>query len=164
MEEIKRILYEPTRKVDRKNLFKPKNYYDNNSDSINYKELKNVRALFEPGEDYYKPIRTANAFSSNYIEYESNGIRDKRLSIKDYLYEIESYLNDLIDDLQTQGEWKIQSTMAINIFYSKDSEESRIMHTKSDDIEIMIGNETNEIIEKIFDSLLQRHQKVLEES
>ena len=70
----------------------------------------------------------------------------------------------MIDDLQTQGEWKIQSTMAINIFYSKDSEESRIMHTKSDDIEIMIGNETNEIIEKIFDSLLQRHQKVLEES
>ena len=50
------------------------------------------------------------------------------------------------------------------IFFSKDSEESRIMHTKSDDIEIMIGNETNEIIEKLFDCLLQRYQKVLEDS
>ena len=38
------------------------------------------------------------------------------------------------------------------------------MHTKSDDIEIMIGNETNEIIEKLFDCLLQRYQKVLEDS
>ena len=37
------------------------------------------------------------------------------------------------------------------------------MHTKSDDIEVMIGNETDEIIEELFDSLLQRYQKRLEE-
>ena len=35
-------------------------------------------------EDYYKPIRIGNAFSSNYIDYESNGDKDKKLSIKDY--------------------------------------------------------------------------------
>ena len=33
------------------------------------------------------------------------------------------------------------------------------MHFKSDNIEILIGNETNEIIEEIFESLLQRYQK-----
>ena len=38
------------------------------------------------------------------------------------------------------------------------------MHSKSDNVEIMIGNETNEIIEKLFDSLLQNYQKGLEES
>ena len=38
------------------------------------------------------------------------------------------------------------------------------MHTKRDNIEILIGNETNEIIEKLFDSLLQKYQKDLEES
>ena len=43
--------------------------------------------------------------------------------------------------------------MAINYFYSKNSTETRIMHTKSDSIEIMIGNETDEIIEELFDSL-----------
>ena len=38
------------------------------------------------------------------------------------------------------------------------------MHLKSDNIEIMIGSETDEIIEKLFDSLLQRYQERLEDS
>ena len=38
------------------------------------------------------------------------------------------------------------------------------MSLKSDNIEIMIGSETNEIIEDLFKSLLQRYQKGLEES
>ena len=46
--------------------------------------------------------------------------------------------------------------MAINFFSSKDFEEIRIMHSKSDNIEILIGNETNEIIEDLSDSFLQR--------
>ena len=37
------------------------------------------------------------------------------------------------------------------------------MHTKSDNIEIMIGNETDEIIEGLFDYLWQRYQMWLEE-
>ena len=70
----------------------------------------------------------------------------------------------MTDDLKTQGEWEIQSTMSINFISSKDSNETRTMHTKSDNIEMMIGNETNEIIEELFDSLLQKYQKGLEES
>ena len=38
------------------------------------------------------------------------------------------------------------------------------MHSKSDNIEIMMGSETDEIIEELFESLLQRYQEVLEES
>ena len=38
------------------------------------------------------------------------------------------------------------------------------MHAESDNIEIMIGNETNEVIEELFESLLQRYQQKLEES
>ena len=37
------------------------------------------------------------------------------------------------------------------------------MYTKSDGIEIMIGNETDEIIEELFDFLLQRYQEKLEQ-
>ena len=37
------------------------------------------------------------------------------------------------------------------------------MHTKSDNIEFMLGNETNEIIEELFESLLQKYQEGLEE-
>ena len=54
--------------------------------------------------------------------------------------------------------------MQINFISSKDSEETRTMHTKSHNIEIMMGNETDEIIEKLFESLLQNYQKNLEES
>ena len=54
--------------------------------------------------------------------------------------------------------------MAINFTSSKDSDETHAMHTKSDSIEFLIGNETNEIVEELFDSLLQRYKKGLEES
>ena len=107
-------------------------------------------------------MRIGNAFSRNYIEYKSNGDKDKILSIKDYLAEIKPYLSDIINGQKTQGEWKIHLTMVINFFSSKDSEEIRTMHSKSDSIEILIGNETNESIEELFESLLQRYQKGLE--
>ena len=53
--------------------------------------------------------------------------------------------------------------MKINFISSKDSDEIRAMHTKSNNIEIMVGNETNEIIEDFFKSLLQKYQEGLEE-
>ena len=62
----------------------------------------------------------------------------------------------MINDHKTQGKWKIHLTMAINFFSSKDSEEIRTMHSKSENIEILIGNETGEIIKDLFDSFLQK--------
>ena len=53
--------------------------------------------------------------------------------------------------------------MIINFISSKDSHDIRTMHTKSNNIEIMMGNETDEIIEELFESLLQRYQAGLEE-
>ena len=38
------------------------------------------------------------------------------------------------------------------------------MHTKSDNVHILIGSKTDEIIEELFESLLQNYQKDLEES
>ena len=49
-------------------------------------------------DDYYKPIRIGKAFSSNYTEYESNGDKDKTLSIKEYLDKIKPYLSNMIND------------------------------------------------------------------
>ena len=59
---------------------------------------------------------------------------------------------------------KIQLTMQINFISSKDSRETRTMHTKSRNIEIMMGSETNDIIEELSESPLQNYQKGLEES
>ena len=44
--------------------------------------------------------------------------------------------------------------MTINFISSKDSDEIRIMYTTNNNIEIMMDNETDEIIEELFKSLL----------
>ena len=91
------------------------------------------------------------AFNNNYIQYESKRDKGKNLSIKKYLNMIRPYLSDMKNDHKTQGkwrihsfnkiiehktqsEWKIQLTMAINFISSKDSDETRTMHTKSNNV------------------------------
>ena len=105
-------------------------------------------------------MKTKSAFKGNYIEYESQGDKHKNLSPKEYLDMIRPYLSDIINnhktpknlrvhssneviDYETQfGEWKIQLTMSINFISSKDSDETRNLHTKSNNIEVMMGNKT----------------------
>ena len=77
---------------------------------------------------------------------------------------VRPYLSKIKNGHKTQGEWEIQLTMTLNLFSLKGTEETRTMNTKSDNIEIMISNETDEIIEELFHSLLQRYQEGLEES
>ena len=56
--------------------------------------------------------------------------------------------------------------MVINFISSdsSDSDETCTMRTKSDNIDVMMGSETDEIIEELFKSLLQRYQEKLQES
>ena len=163
------------------NLSKTKTYYD--YDDIEYRRIRNVRDSFDLsiGEDYYKPIIAKSAFDGSYIQYESKGEKVKNLSIKKYFNIIKSYLIDIINEHKTHGlvryhsgnksrleetssKWKIQLTMAINFISSKDSDETRTMHTKSNNVKIMTSSETNEIIEDLFESFLQKYQEGLEES
>ena len=53
--------------------------------------------------------------------------------------------------------------MIISFISSKESDEIRTIHTKSNNIEIMMGNEPDEIIEEPFESLLQKDQQGWEE-
>ena len=76
---------------------------------------------------------------------------------------IKPYLRDIIQDNKTQGELKIQLILIINFISSKDSDEIRTMHKKNNNIKIIMDNETDEIIEKHFESLLQKYQEGLEE-
>ena len=163
------------------NLSKTKKYYE--YDDSQYRGIGNVRDLFDLliNEDYYKPIIVKSAFDGNYIQYESKGDKGKNLSIKRSLKMIKPYLSDFINNHKVHGlvryhsgnkswlektssEWKIQLTMAINFISSKDSDETRTMHTKSNNVEIMIGSDTNEIIKDLFGSFLQKYQEGLKES
>ena len=86
-------------------------------------------------EDYYQPLRVGNFWSKNYIEYESNSDRNKTLSIEEHLNKVRPYLKD-INDLKKSDAWKIQLTITINFVSSIDSNEERVLHSKSYDIEI----------------------------
>ena len=77
---------------------------------------------------------------------------------------IEPYLRELINDHKSKGEWKIQLTAQINfISLRPDSDESRVMHTRSNNEEFMNGSDTDEIIKELFKSILQRCQENLQE-
>ena len=54
--------------------------------------------------------------------------------------------------------------MPINFISSKDSDETHTMRAKSNNVDIMMGSETDEIIEELFKSFLQKYQEGLEES
>ena len=113
-------------------------------------------------EDYHKRTLVKSGYNNNYIQYESKG--DKILMVKEYLRLIESYLADMINDYKSKREWKIQLTARINLTSLKpDSDETRIMHTKSDNKEIMVGSDINEVIKELFKSFLQRYQEGLQE-
>ena len=52
--------------------------------------------------------------------------------------------------------------IAINFISSKDNDEERVMYPKSDNIEIMINDEVDEVIKKVFRSLENTYQNNLE--
>ena len=54
--------------------------------------------------------------------------------------------------------------MLINFIFSKYSGQTCNMHTKSDNIEFIMGSQTNHIIEELCESLLQKYQQGLEKS
>ena len=54
--------------------------------------------------------------------------------------------------------------MLINFISSRDSDETRVMHTISNNIEIMIDSETDYITDELFEYLLQKYQEGIEES
>ena len=67
-------------------------------------------------------------------------------------------------DFQESDTWKIQLAIAINFVSSKDAEEERSMHSKNDNEEFMIYDNTNNIIDELCKSLLSRYKKKLETS
>ena len=138
-----------------------KYYHD---DDFEFRGIRNIQNLFKSSidENYYKPTLVKSGYNSNYIEYQSKG--DKILMVKEYLGLIEPYLANMINDYKSKGEWKIQLTAEIKFISLKsDSDETRIMHTKSDSTEIMIGSDTNEVIKELFKSFSQRYQEGLQE-
>ena len=138
-------------------------------DDFGNKNLKGIRNLFNGiasnDEDYYKPIKAAYSFdnNNNYIENQSKGDKGKDLSVKKYLYMVIPYLSDIINNHKAHRKLKVHWSSNEVIDYetedgtengklnyqwklifvsSKDSNEIRAMHTKSNNIDILMGSET----------------------
>ena len=125
--------------------------------------LRDIRNLFENKEEenYCKAVRVHNFWSNNYIEYESNSDRNKTLSSKEYLNKIRPYLKD-INNLKKSDSWKILLTTAIKFISSMENDEEHVMHSKSDNIEIMMNDEADEVIKELFDSIKNAYRNNLD--
>ena len=72
---------------------------------------------------------------------------------------IRPYLEDMINNHEGQGEWKIQLEMKITFVSSLNTSELREMHTKSNNIEIMSGTETGDVINEFLTLFLKDIKK-----
>ena len=132
-------------------------------DDFEYKGIKDRENLFKISidKDYYKPKLNKTGYNKNYGQYESKG--DKILSLKEYLNLIENYLRELLEEYKQKGEWKVQLTIEVNFISLKPgSDETRIMYTRSDNIEIMFVDNNDGIIEQLFESLLKKYEENLQ--
>ena len=76
-----------------RNLFRQ----ENETKAIKYRTLRVIKDYFEherEEENFYKLVRVSNFSSNDYIEYKSNGDKNKTLSVEEYLNKISPYLKD----------------------------------------------------------------------
>ena len=112
-------------------------------------------------KDYYKPKLNKNGCNKNYAQYEIKG--DKMLRLKEYLNLIEKYLRELIEEYKLKGEWKVQLTTEVNFISLKPgSDETLIMYKRSENVEIIFGDNNDDIIEQLFESLLKKYEENLQ--
>ena len=153
-------LVELVNKLNKKEKYK---YHDR--DDLDYHGIRDIENLFDNvnDNDYYKPILVKSSFKNNYKYYESRGDKDKKLSVKQYLYKIMPYLSDLINENKAiennSNEWKIQINMHVNFVSSNDTGEIRTIFVWSDNEAIRIGNETDDFFERLVNSFLNNYQK-----
>ena len=71
-----------------------------NRDDFHYDGITDIQILFgqTSNEDYYKLIFVKSSHRGNYKYYESNGDKEKILSVKQYYNKITPYLYDWIND------------------------------------------------------------------
>ena len=75
----------------------------------------------------------------------------KKWSVEEYLDKIRPYLTDIINDLTQSGIWKNHLTIAINFISSKDGNDvENVIHSKIDNLEIMINGQVYDVIKNLF--------------
>ena len=68
--------------------------------TIEDRAITHIRNHFEQEEGYCKPLSADKFYSNNHFEYEIKGDRNKNLSIKECVDEINPYLKNIIDNIK----------------------------------------------------------------
>ena len=141
-EEIYDHLVELANTLDKKEEHKHSDHDD--LDYFGIRELENLFTNDDYNDDnYYKPVLIRSSFKNNYEYYEIRGDKDKKLSIKQYLYVVMPGLADLINKKKNDRvECKIELNIGVNFISTNDSGEIRTFYVRSDNDEIRSGNET----------------------
>ena len=87
--------------------------------SIKEKVIFGIIMTLNKEEDYYESKRVRNVWNNNYIEYDSNGDKNRNLSLDEYRNKIKTYLRNMIINLQDSAAQNIQLTIEINSISSK---------------------------------------------
>ena len=146
-------------------LNKKEKYKYHDCDDLDYHGIRDIENLFDADNNngYYKPILVKSSFKENYKYHESKGDKDKNLSVKQHLYKIMPYLSDLINENKAiennSNAWKIQINTHVNFVSSNDTGEIRTIFVWSDNEEMMLGNETADVIKGLINSFLNNYQK-----
>ena len=99
-------------------------------------------------------------FKGNCKYYESRGDKEKRLLVKQYLNRITPHLYDLRNDHRiARRVRKIQISVRVNFTSSKHTGETRTIYVWSDNISIVQGSDTEDIIREFFRSFLHNYQE-----
>ena len=125
-------------------LNKKEEYKYHDRDDLDNYGIRDMENLFDNDndndDDYYKPILVESSFKDGYKYYESRSDKDKKLSVKQYLYKIIPYLLDLINDHKAirneSKECKARTDMNVNFASSNGTGEIRNIFVWSDNEEI----------------------------
>ena len=141
-------------------LNKREEYKHSDNKDLDYFEIRDIENLFIDADyDYYKPVLVKSSFENNYKYYEIRGDKDKKLSIKEYLYTIIPQLTELINERKNnRNEQKNQLSMGVNFMCITDKGNTRTFYVKSDNEDIRLGNDTSDIINELIESFLSYYR------
>ena len=104
-------------------------------------------------EDYYEP-KLINNYNHNYKQYQTDSDK-KLLTPNEYLEKIRP---NLIELMSKHNNWKIQLTMQLIFNSIKNLNDKRTLCVKTKNVEIMMGSDTNKIINELFNLLIQNYE------
>ena len=68
--------------------------------------------------------------------------------MEEHLNEIRPYLKDILNDFKKSHTWNLHLMIALKFMSSTDTDEERLIHSKSNNIEILINVKADEVIDK----------------